>query len=113
VRQRPAPTPITEPAREPQVKDPLPVQPAAPTAQKPRKMSFKDQKELETLPAVIEKLETDIEALNAAMAQPDFYQQSRDDIALAQTRLAHSQNELEAAYARWETLETLRGSSMA
>ncbi len=113
VRQRPAPTPNTEPARESPVKDPLPVQPATATPQKPRKMSFKDQRELETLPAIIEKLETDIEALNAAMTRPDFYQQARDDIALAQTRLAQSQIELEAAYARWEALETLRGSSMA
>jgi len=112
VRQRPAPTPITEPVREPQVKDPLPVQPAAATAQKPRKMSFKDLKELETLPAIIEKLETAIEALNASMTQPDFYQQARDDITLAQTRLAQWQIELETAYARWEALETLRGSSM-
>lgn len=112
VRQRPAPTPITEPVREPQVKDPLPVQPVASTAQKPRKMSFKEQKELETLPVVIEKLETAIEALNASMTQPDFYQQSRDDIAIAQTRLAQWQIELETAYARWEALETLRGPSM-
>ncbi len=113
VRQRPAPTPNTEPAREPPVKDPLPVQPATATPQKPRKMSFKDQRELETLPALVEKLETDIAAVNAAMTRPDFYQQSRDDIALAQTRLAQAQIELDAAYARWEALETLRGSSMA
>lgn len=113
VRQRPAPTPNTETARESPVKDPLPVQPATATPQKPRKMSFKDQRELETLPALIEKLETAIAALNATMTRPDFYQQSRDDITLAQTRLAQSQIELDAAYARWEALETLRGSSMA
>ncbi|MFM8442440.1 MAG: ATP-binding cassette domain-containing protein [Methylococcus sp.] len=112
VRQRPAPAAIADLAREVPVKDQPPGPPVAAAPPKARKMSFKEQKELDALPALIEKLETDIDVLQAAMNQPDFYQQARDDIAQAQTRLAQWQMDLEAAYARWEALEAQRGASL-
>ena len=75
---------------------------------KPKKLSFKEEKELEGLPGRIEKLEGDIEVLTAAMAEPDFYQQSKTLIAERQDALTQMQTDLNDAYARWEMLESLR-----
>jgi ATP-binding cassette subfamily F protein uup len=74
-------------------------------------MSFKEQKELENLPQTIEQLETELSDLNEAMAQPGFYQQSRDDISRCESELADKQLKLESAYLRWEMLEALREAS--
>src|SRR6185312_15149008 len=49
--------------------------PAAPAAAPRRKLSFKDQRELEQLPARIEQLEADIAARGKAMNDPAFFQQ--------------------------------------
>jgi ATP-binding cassette subfamily F protein uup len=102
LRQRPAPA-APSPAK-PAVENPAPAKPAG----KPRKMSFKEQKELEALPQRIENLEAEIAALNAAMGQPEFYQQGKDAIAQHQARIAELEQTLETAYARWEELEALK-----
>lgn len=103
LRQRPAP--VSAPAK------PVPEKtaPAQSTASaKPKKMSFKEQKELEGLPEKIEQLETEIAALNQRMADAGFYQQSKDAITQAQVRMAELEQSLALAYGRWETLEALR-----
>ncbi|MGZ8242647.1 ATP-binding cassette domain-containing protein [Methylomagnum sp.] len=106
VRQRPASgMAAPSPAKPAAAEKPAP---AKPTAGKPRKMSFKEQKELESLPGNIEKLEADIAALNAEMGKPGFYQQAKDAILRSQTKLAEMEKALEVAYGRWEELEALR-----
>jgi len=72
---------------------------------KPRKLSYKEQSELEKLPAKIETLETEQEALHAKMANADFYQQDSDVVNQVQQRLADIEAELTKGYARWEKLE--------
>jgi len=76
----------------------------APTAR--RKLGFKEQHELGQLPARIEVLETEIATRTAAMQQPEFYRKNAAEILVANTELAARQSELEAAYARWEQLES-------
>ncbi len=71
-----------------------------------RKLSYKDQRELETLPARIEALEGEQRDLNARIASPDFYKESRDGIAAALARVESLQIEVAAAYARWHDLES-------
>lgn len=84
----------------------LPVATLKPAAViKPKKLSFKEQKELQTLPGTIETLENDIAGLNLEMGRPEFYQQSRDAVSQAQSRLNKLQQQLEMAYERWEQLE--------
>ncbi len=83
---------------------PAPVPAAAPAPAK-KKLSFKDQRELELLPARIEQLETDIAARSAAMQDPAFYRQDAAAQQRANTELAAQQAELDAAYARWEALD--------
>jgi ATP-binding cassette subfamily F protein uup len=78
--------------------------PAEPTA-KPRKLSYKEQRELEQLPARIEALETEQATLQEKMASPDFYQQAAEQISVASERLRQIDEELTQAYTRWEELE--------
>ncbi len=100
LRQRPDPATTR---KSDQAKPAAPATAPAP-AQK-RKRSYKDQRELEQLPARIEQLETEIAERTAAMHEPDFYQQESDTIVAANEALAALQAELEDAYARWERLE--------
>ncbi len=74
-------------------------------APKTKKLSFKDQRELEQLPAKIEQLELAIAALHELMNQPDFYQQGTAHLAARQDELQKLETELETAFTRWEALE--------
>jgi ATP-binding cassette subfamily F protein uup len=73
-----------------------------------RKLSFKEQRELESLPTRISELETEQSALHAAMASPSFYQQPKSDIAAASAKLEALERELAEAFTRWESLEAAR-----
>jgi ATP-binding cassette subfamily F protein uup len=75
-------------------------------AGKPRKLSYKDQRELESLPQRIEILETDQAQLQKQTADPGFYQLPADEIAAGLARLEALSTELEDCYARWEALES-------
>ncbi|MSR56813.1 MAG: ATP-binding cassette domain-containing protein [Planctomycetaceae bacterium] len=76
----------------------------APTA-RPRRLTYKEQRELETLPQVIETLEAEQALLHQRLADPAFYQQAGAEIAKVTGRSEALQHELQAAYARWETLD--------
>jgi ATP-binding cassette subfamily F protein uup len=78
--------------------------PAAATTPK-RKLSFKDQRELDLLPARIEQLETAIAAHGEAMTTADFFKQDSATITKANEAVAKLQTELDAAYARWSALD--------
>jgi ABC transport system ATP-binding/permease protein len=85
--------------------------PAKQTRQKqitnrPRKLSFKEKKELEAIPKLIETLETEQQQLHNAMASPDFYKKC-EDIAAVTARLKELGKQLENTYARWQILEEL------
>jgi ATP-binding cassette subfamily F protein uup len=77
----------------------------APKVEKPKKLSFKEQKELETLPKTIEVLETEQTQLQARLADPAFYQTAANEIRTVTGRLEKIAAELLKAYARWEVLE--------
>ncbi|HKA32319.1 MAG TPA: ATP-binding cassette domain-containing protein [Candidatus Binatia bacterium] len=69
------------------------------------KLSYKEQRELETLPAKIEALEAEQAELHAALSDENFHRESREKIAAAAARLEALARELEASYARWQELE--------
>jgi ATP-binding cassette subfamily F protein uup len=71
-----------------------------------RKLSFKERQELDTLPAQIEKYDAEIATLHQQMAEPAFYQQPGVHIAAEQARLKQLEEQLAAAYHRWEELES-------
>ncbi len=83
---------------------------AEPMRSKPAaKLSYKDQRELEQLPATIEGLESEIAGLQGRLADPAVYRSGGADVASIRERLAVLEAELATAYARWEALEAQRG----
>ncbi|GBC61684.1 ABC transporter ATP-binding protein [Desulfonema ishimotonii] len=78
-----------------------------PEKARPRKRTFKEQRELDALPQRIEDLEAEQAGLHEKMAEPAFYQNGGDEIARAKSRLEALENELETTYARWEALESI------
>jgi ATP-binding cassette subfamily F protein uup len=71
----------------------------------PRRLSFQEKKELEALPRLIESLETQIQKLHDAMADPEYYQRPGDQIADDHSHLKDLVSQLEVAYERWEELD--------
>ena len=86
---------------------------AAPLAPVPakRKLSYKEMRELENLPATIEALEARIGELTAAMNDPAFFRQDAQAIVAANEVMAAVQAELDTAYARWQALEATAAGS--
>ncbi len=80
-----------------------------PAREKPRKLSFKELKELEALPRRIEALEEEQRQIHASMADPTFYRQSGDKVGAMKSRLEELAHALEEAYQRWEELEMVKG----
>jgi len=73
--------------------------------QRAGRLSYKEARELESLPGRIETLEATQAALTAESSSAAFYQQDQDAIAQALKRLSDVSEELEQAYARWSALE--------
>lgn len=69
------------------------------------KFSYKEQRELEQLPQLLEELETKITVLQAEIADPAFFQQAHDITDAKLKELADTEAELETAFLRWEELE--------
>ena len=79
---------------------------AAPTAK--RRMSFKDKHALETLPKTIAGLIAKAEALQAKLADPQFYMRDRAGFEKVTTDLGETQRKLAAAEEQWLALEIQR-----
>jgi ABC transport system ATP-binding/permease protein len=101
LRQRPAPVTSAEPVRR---QADAPAQAA--TAAVRKKLSYREQRELEELPSRIDALEREHEATNARMAEPDFYKEGAEVIAAVLARTATLEDELLAAYARLDELDS-------
>ena len=69
------------------------------------KLSYKDQRELGSLPAKIEKLETQQAQLEKQMSEPGFYQSDQEKIRQVTAELAQVQSQMESAFSRWAELE--------
>ncbi len=99
LRQRPANTAEKAPSSVKPRSKATEVEPAK------RRLSFRERRELEELPATIEQIEKQISELHEAMAQAEFFTQSSDEIAAAGKRLRSLEDQLTSAVERWEELE--------
>ncbi len=70
-----------------------------------RKLTYKETRELESLPAEIESLEAEQKALYARMHAPDYYRQPPDALRADQARAAEIERLLMEKLERWEALE--------
>ena len=90
-----APAAKPEPAAQPRRED----------AAAPKKLSYREQREFEELPARIEALEAEQRQLTAAVQHPQFYTRPADEIRGTLARLEVIAPELTAVYARWDELD--------
>jgi ATP-binding cassette subfamily F protein uup len=72
-----------------------------------RKLSYKEQRELENLPEEIESMERQLQELEERVSQPDFYQQEKDAITSTLASMDAVREQLAEAYRRWETLDAV------
>jgi ATP-binding cassette subfamily F protein uup len=100
LRQR-APTAAPQKLRRTQEKKPVSEQQRL----ERRKLSYKEQRELNDLPVRIEALEAEQRALHERTGSAEFYKESAEDIRRALTRVEAIEAELTDAYARWHELE--------
>ena len=107
LRQRPAAATSTPAAKlTPQVAPtPAPASTSAPAAATRRKLGFKEQRELEQLPALIETLEAQVAEATARIASPELYREGSERVLAANHELSGLQARLDAAYARWNELD--------
>jgi len=85
------------------VEKPKPAPVAAP-AGKPRKLSYKEQRELDELPGRIEALEAEQKSLNELLADPSGYVKDPQRMTDAHKRVAEIDELLMSALERWEEL---------
>ncbi len=73
--------------------------------QRPEKMSFKETRELESLPVQIEAFEAEQAGIAAQLADPALYKGDPERVRQLQARHAQIEQAVEAAMARWAELE--------
>jgi ATP-binding cassette subfamily F protein uup len=108
LRQRPE---SPAPSREPRAASPE----RATTSSEPRaaspeskKLSYREQRELDGLPGRIESLEAEQRTLNVKIGDPAFYSEPAETIRAAVARLESIEAELSDVYTRWDELESRR-----
>ncbi|HEY7712428.1 MAG TPA: ATP-binding cassette domain-containing protein [Candidatus Entotheonella sp.] len=99
-RQPPPAAKVTKPAAAKAVN-------SQPPPERPRRLNYKERRELEALPEHIEMLEAEQAQLYEMLSDPKLYRQEGEEIAQLQARLAGIAQALEDAYIRWEQLEQL------
>lgn len=102
-----------EPEKKPAAEKKAPSASPRPVKKRPVKLSYKEAKELAALPAQIESLETEQNALLEAMAAPDYHTHEIERLKADRVRLAELPRILEELYARWEELEAKQDAAEA
>jgi ATP-binding cassette subfamily F protein uup len=89
------------PAREPRVREPR-------RAEKARKLTYKQQMELEALPDRLHAAEERLAELDGRLSDPGFYTRSEQRVKEVTAERKQLAAEVEGLYARWEELEALK-----
>ncbi|CAA9892884.1 ABC transporter ATP-binding protein uup-1 [Candidatus Methylobacter favarea] len=92
-------------------KMPEPVKQEKSAGLKKKKLSFKDQQELDKLPQMIEALEIKQADLNQQISAPEFYKKDQNSVARTLDELKKTETKLEQIYKRWDELEALAEDS--
>ena len=72
-----------------------------------KKLSYKEQQELDKLPILIDELESKQLALNRQISAPEFYKNEQTVVAKTLEELKQIDAQLEQVYLRWDELEAL------
>ena len=101
-----APAAPAKPAAKAEAPAASPVSSMAAPAVKPKKLSFKEQRELDELPKLIAALEDEQTALNLQLSDPDFYKKNAAEAKRVNARIEAIEGELLAALEKWEQIES-------
>ena len=66
-----------------------------------KKLTYKDQRDYDRLPAEIECLQAEVEADETRLSDPGLYARDPDGFARLTERIARNRAEIEAAELRW------------
>ena len=78
---------------------------------RPIKLSYKEQRELEQLPQILEQLENEITALQTEIGSAEFFQQPHEYTAAKLQLLADKEQLMESTFLRWEELEEKKAAT--
>ncbi|MBC7514352.1 MAG: ABC transporter ATP-binding protein, partial [Herminiimonas sp.] len=81
------------------------VTPAAAIVAKAKKLSFKEQRDLDALPLLLAQLEAEQAQISQRLADPALYKQSAGDVQKLHARYAQLDTELTQTLEKWETIE--------
>ncbi|KZD08310.1 ATP-binding cassette domain-containing protein [Oceanibaculum pacificum] len=98
------PVPVEEAPKAAKAAAPKPERPKPPAA----KLSYKDQRELEQLPGIIAKLETEIARLETLLADPDFFRRDAAGFQKSSALLERARAAVATSEDRWLELEAMR-----
>ena len=76
--------------------------------EKPRKLSFKERKDFDEIPGLIERLEKEQEELYLTMTDPEYYKKTAEEIKTINERSEKIKEELSTAFDRWDFLDQLK-----
>jgi ATP-binding cassette subfamily F protein uup len=78
-----------------------------PRKERPRKLTFKEKRELDELPLQIDQFESELAQLHEKLADPHFYKTAGEQVAEVNSQLEQLEQQLAEAYKRWEELDAL------
>jgi ABC transport system ATP-binding/permease protein len=104
LRQRPKELPLAEETVPNSIND----KPSRQAKEKVRRLTYHEQRELESLPERIIELEAELSEVHAILADPDFFRQSPGEIVAVKNRLQTLETAVAEAYKRWEELEAIK-----
>jgi ATP-binding cassette subfamily F protein uup len=78
---------------------------------KPRKLSFKEARELESMEAQIRGVDAEVVRIEGLFASPDFHRTHATQTSQLTADLATAKEKLAKLYARWEELEAIKAAA--
>ncbi|MSU59486.1 MAG: ABC transporter ATP-binding protein [Pedosphaera sp.] len=84
-----------------------------PKVAKPRKLSFKEQRELEGIEAQIHAVEAEVARIEGLFAQPDFFRKYATQVNQLTAELDAAKEKVPKLYARWEELEAIKAEAIS
>jgi ATP-binding cassette subfamily F protein uup len=84
---------------------------AAAAKSKPRKLSFKEQRELEGMEAQIHAVEAEVARIEGLFADPEFFRKNAAKVNELTAELEVAKEKVPLLYSRWEELEAIKAES--
>jgi ATP-binding cassette subfamily F protein uup len=78
---------------------------------KSRKLSFKEQRELDGMEAQIHAVEAEVARIEGLFADPEFFRKHATQVSQLTTELDAAKESVPKLYARWEELEAIRAEA--